>query len=352
MDKQTYTQLNPENSSVDAVQHNLSNIMPTSAEISHLWSSYLAESMSVTFLKHMVAKSKDPDFHGVLQFALDISSKRLNLMEDLFISIQHPIPEAFGEKDVDIKVQELFQEGFLVRYTKLTTKFVLLNYSFAYSDCTRQDFRDLFSGFIDTAKEVISIADNALIAKGLFPKPPTIPFSEKVNYVHDKKYFGSILNNKRSLNAIEITNVFTLMDYLRMMRALTLGFAQVMKTEKMQDHLNRGLQIIDKQLNILGSFLENANLPIPENIDYQVTESKDSPYSEKLLMVHITVVLGYMILSYGRGLTNTSRIDIILSFGRLMTEIGKYIEDGLNLIAENSWLERVPEAANRQELTH
>jgi len=37
-----------------AVQHNLADIIPTSAEIGHIWSSYMAESMSVCFLKSYV----------------------------------------------------------------------------------------------------------------------------------------------------------------------------------------------------------------------------------------------------------------------------------------------------------
>ena len=80
-----------------AVQHNLSGILLTSSEIGHIWSSYLAECMSVCFLKYYVAKSKDPDIHAVLQRALDVSSQRVKTMQDIYHSIHHPIPEAYGE---------------------------------------------------------------------------------------------------------------------------------------------------------------------------------------------------------------------------------------------------------------
>ncbi len=201
--QQTTIQANPESVPFGVDQHNLSNIMSTASEISYLWSSYLAESMAVAFLKHMAAKSKDPDFHSVLQFALDISSQRVTLMEDLFNTIKHPIPKGFGEEDVDINARELFSEGFCVRYTRLTSKYILINYSFAFSDSTRSDFRELFSGFINTSKEVIARADNVLLAKGLLPKPPSIPVADKADYVHGKAYYGSIFGSDRPLNAIE-----------------------------------------------------------------------------------------------------------------------------------------------------
>lgn len=46
------------------------------------------------------------------------------------------------------------------------------------------------------------------------------------------------------------------------------------------------------------------------------------------------------------------RKDIGLTLSRLMAEIIDYIKDGVNLLIENRWLEKVPETANRQKLTH
>ncbi|OCZ54272.1 DUF3231 family protein [Dehalobacter sp. TeCB1] len=350
--QQTITHENPEKVKFGVAQINISNIMPTSSEISHLWSSYLAESMSVAMLKHMVAKSQDTDFHSVLQFALDISSQRVKLMEDLFNRIKHPIPNGFGEEDVDVNARELFSEGFCVLYTRYTTKYILLNYSTSFSDCSRPDFRELFSGFIDTSREVLNRADTVLLAKGLFTKSPSIPIPDRVDYVPEKTYYGSIFGSERPLNAIEINNIFTIMNFKRAMKTLKLGFAQVVSADKIREHLNRGLKIADKQLQVLGSLFEQEDLPVPEILDSQVTDSKESPYSDRLIMVHVTVMLAYIISAYGTGLTNTSRKDIILAFSRLIPEIMGYVKDGIDLLIENRWLERAPEAANRQELTH
>jgi hypothetical protein len=33
-----------------------------------------------------------------------------------------------------------------------------------------------------------------------------------------------------------------------------------------------------------------------------------------------------------------------------MSELGIYVKDGLDLLIEHGWLERVPETANRKEL--
>ncbi|MDI6881058.1 MAG: DUF3231 family protein [Desulfitobacteriaceae bacterium] len=190
------------------------------------------------------------------------------------------------------------------------------------------------------------------MAKGLLPKSPYITIPDRVEYVHDKSYYGSFFGSDRPLNAIEISNIFSIMDFKMAVKALKLGFAQVIKSDKLRNHLTRGLQIADNQLKVLGSFLENEGLPGPEIEDFQVTNSKESPYSDRLMMFHVTVTMAYIVSAYGLGLTNTVRKDIVLALSRLMAEIIDYVKDGVDLLIENGWLERVPEAANRQELTH
>lgn len=349
---QTTLQTNSEKVNFTEVDHNLENLMPTATEICHLWSSYMAECMSVAFLKHMVAKSKDPAFHKVLQFALNTSSQRVDSMENLFKVILHPIPYGFGEEDVDINAPQLFSEEFCVMYTRFTSKYILINYGFAFSDCTRSDFRQLFSGFIDGTKAVIATADNVLIAKGLLTKQPNIPVPKKTVFINNKGYYGSIFGANRPINAIEISNIFNITTFKRNMRALKLGFAQVVKSEKIRDYLIKGLHMADKQLDILVSFLHKEDLPGPEILDFRVTDSIDSPYSDRLMLYHVTVMIGYIAQSYGHGITNTARQDIGSAFTRLMIEIMKYTKDGVEILIENNWFEQIPQAADRQELTH
>jgi len=347
------TQGESEKAHFGTIQHDLSHIKPTAAEISHLWSSYLAESMSVAFLKHMVRQSKDPDFHDVLQYSLDISSQRILLMEELFSSIQHPVPKGFGEEDVNSNASELYDDAFSVRYTRAGTKYILLNYGVSYSDSSRIDFRNLFSGFMNTSKDVIERANEVLLTKGLFSKSPYLPTPDRVEFVKDKSYYGSFFGgHQRPLNAIEVSNIFSIMDYKMAIRTLTLGFAQITKSGNIKDYLNRGLKIADKQLQVLGALLEKDSLKGPDIVNYQVTDSKESPYSDRLMIFHFTVAIAYIVTAYGLGLTNSARKDVVLTFSRLMVEILEFVKDGADILIENGWLERVPEAPNRQVLTH
>ncbi len=53
-----------------SVQHNMAHIPASAAEINYLWLTYMAESMSETFVKYSLAKAEDPDYRDVLSLSL------------------------------------------------------------------------------------------------------------------------------------------------------------------------------------------------------------------------------------------------------------------------------------------
>jgi hypothetical protein len=339
-----------EQGSFGVVQHNLTNIFPTASEIGNIWASYLAENMSVCMLKFMVAKSKDPDIKPILQQALDISSQRVKSLEDLFNAIHHPIPEGFSEKDVDNNAPELFSESFSLSYTRLMNIYVGMNYSLALSRCSRSDFRQFFSDGINTSREINQRATDVLLAKGLLLKAPHIIIPDRTEKVNDKKYYGSIFRNKRPLNAIEVSHIYHNAEIRFMLSTLQLGFSQVIKSEKVRNHLYRGKKIHNEHAKILAGFLQEEDLPVPNTAEFQVTNSKQSPFSDKLMMFHSTVVTSFSIIENGFSLTNSARKDVISAFNRLIIEMLEYSKDGTDLMIENGWLEKVPETADRKEL--
>lgn len=342
----------PEQVSFGAVQHNFSDILPTSSEIGHLWSTYLAESMSVCFLKTYVAQSKDQDIRPILQKALDVSTQRIQDMETIFNSCNHPIPNGFDEKDDEPNARQLFSESFALMYTRLMHKFVIIYYSHALTVCSRSDIRSFFSNCIITSHEILQKSTEVLLGKGLLTKHPGIVIPDRVDFVHDKSYFGKLIGKQRPLNALEMSYLFSMMEIKQLLRTLKLGYSQVVKSEKVRTYVSTGKQIADKQIEILSSFLEDEDIPQPTITETLVTDSKESPLSDKLILSHITVVVAYIIVAYGLAEINSSRADLINTYRGFITELLAFAKDGAELMIEAGWLERVPQTADRRELIH
>lgn len=334
------------------IQHNLVDIPPTVAEINHLWSTYMAESMSCCFQKHIVAATKDPDYRNLVQSALELSSGNIKMIENIFNSFQHPIPEAFGEKDVNLSAPRLFDETFWVLYTRIMTKYIFQNHYLAYTESTRSDIRQLFNEFIDGSRDIIRKADDVLLAKGVYPKTPYIAVPDRVEFVRDQDYYGSFFGPERTLNALEISNILAILEFKVIIRALKLGFAQVVKSDETRLFFKHGAKLAEKHIKILRSFLEKDGLPGPEIVDYRVTDSKDSPFSERLMLFHTTSVIAYILTAYGSGLSRIMRKDLIATYTKLMADILGIAKEGADLLISNGWLEKIPETVNRKVLTH
>lgn len=334
------------------IQHNVKNIPVTAAEINHLWLTYMAESMSETFQKFTFAKAEDPDYRNILSASLEVSSNHLQQIRNIFHSINHPIPLAFGDQDVNINAKRLYDETCTVRYVKMMNKFIIQNHALAIGECSRSDIRQLFSGFIDDSRKIMQKATDVLLAKGTYPKIPYIAIPDKVEFVDDKNYYGSFFGSDRPLNALEITNIVNLLDFKVVVKLVKLSFAQVCKSNDIRKFFNEGVNVADKHINILRSIIEKEGLSGPELIDYRITDSTESTFSDRLMLFHTTTIIAYILTAYGRGLSRTMRKDVAATFLRLMTEILTVAKDGADLLIKHGWLEKAPANVNRQELTH
>ena len=188
------------------------------------------------------------------------------------------------------------------------------------------------------------------LAKGTILRGPYINIPDEIQHVMDKSYYGSFFGINRPLNALEAGHIYYNIQIKQVFATLFLGYSQVAKDNKIKKFLSRGNEINREQAKILGDFLQTEHLPVPESCEFQVTSSKHSPFSDKLLLFHSTVITAFSMLSDSFGMTSSVRKDVIVAFGRLMAEILEYSKDGTDLMIDHGWLERVPETANRTEL--
>lgn len=91
-------------------------------------------------------------------------------------------------------------------------------------------------------------------------------------------------------------------------------------------------------------------MPQPIITSNLVTDSTESPHSDKLILCHVTVVIGTIIAEYGLSLASTARKDLASTLGAFLIEVIALAKDGAELMIESGWLERVPGTANRKKL--
>jgi spore coat protein CotF len=323
----------------------------TSSEISIMWSSYVNNSFSKCIMEYFLANVDEPDIKSILEFALNISQKMLNMSKEILKKDNQPIPVGFTDEDVSPSSPRLFSDAFYLYYIKNMSKVGLSIYGVALATSAHSDVRDFLSQAIQASIELYNKTANVLLSKGLFVRPPYVSTPDSVDFIDKKKYLGGFLNlNNRPLNVIEITHIAANIEANVVGRALLEGFAQVAKSEKVSDYCNRGKEISKKHIQLFSSMLTEDDIPAPAAWDLEVTDSTFTPFSDKLIMFHITLLIASSISNYATSSAASLRMDIAASYVRLTAENAQYAKDGVNLMIENEWLEQPPQAPNHKGL--
>ena len=319
-------------------------------EMGHLWEMYLYNAESKCQLQYLVAKAQDSEIRAVLQYALEIATTRINRLTQIFNTVGFPLPHAFTDEDVEPNAKRLFSDGFMLAYVNGLVNFELVESFMGLTRAFRVDVKEHYNASIDESQEFHKRADEVLLRKGLYIKPPYFPVPDRVQYVYQDTFFDGLLGDKRPINALEVCHIYTRLQTKMVERAFILGLYQVAQSKQVRDFLSKGKQLIDKQIEDWSRILQDEDLPIPVTWEHEVTDSTESPFSDKLIMFSILTMMRNRITLIGISLANCVRADIVISFGRTIAALQAYSKDALDLMINSGWLEKIPSAADREEI--
>ncbi len=152
------------------------------------------------------------------------------------------------------------------------------------------------------------------------------------------------------MNATEITGLCFNIKKTVIKIVLEIGFSQVAHSKDLRKYFQRGAELCHKHVEIFTTILSEDNLPSPKQWESEISNSTVSPFSEKLMLYHLVTLVSASLGFYGAGLSVVQRRDLATHYGRLITEMGKYAEDGVNLLIKYGWLEQPPTADDRNAL--
>jgi hypothetical protein len=219
--------------------HEIQTIELTAAELGHLFTTYITNTMAKCVLTYFIQTTNDTDIKSIAESSLVAASDMVDKVKDIYKIVNHPIPQGFTDEDVNLKAAKLFSDTFVLNYLRFNQQYALFTYSTALVQSTRADVRTFFSYCVDISRELYNKTQDMLLAKGLFIRPPTIPIPEQIGYVHKQSYISGFLGDKRPLNAVEIATIYAALETNLIGNNISLAFAQVIKDERIKRECNR-----------------------------------------------------------------------------------------------------------------
>lgn len=336
-----------ENTTKQTTEH---NIQLTSSELSCLWGDYINNSLQVCVFKYFMQKVEDTEIKSVIDYSLNVSLKHVQTIAEILNHEKVPIPIGFTDEDVDLQAPSLFSDTFLLNYLKQTAKATLISYSISLMLSARSDVFDFLNECVASTAELANKTRKVLLSKGLYIRPPYIPTPDHVDFVSKQSFLQGWVGRQRPLVVTEISQLFSNIQSNAAGKALSMGFSQVAKSKEVREYFVRGKEIAKKHIEVYSSILRDEDIAAPSTWDNDVTESTVPPFSDKLMMFHITTLNSARLGDYGIAMSVSARHDLGAHYSRLMVELGKYSEDGINIMIGNGWLEQPSQAADRRAL--
>lgn len=322
----------------------------TSSEIAMLWSAYMNDSLGKCTISYLLSCVEDKKIQEVLNYALDLSDDHIQRLKGIFNEEEHPIPMGFKENDVNLKASRLFSDNFMLYYISNMGTMGLNTYSVSVSNSSRQDIRDFFTACLHSSAELTNRARQVMQEKGIYIRPPYIPYAENVEFVHKQRFLAGWLGKQRPITSIELSYLFFNLQRNALGISLLTGFSQAASTKEIRQYMSRGAKIAKQHCEVLSKFLSDEDILTPMTWDILPTRSTDSPFSDKLMMFHTAALNAAGIGFYGTSMGVSPRRDLAAAYGRLTAEVGQFAEDGSNLMIDNGWLEKPPSVPDRKVL--
>jgi hypothetical protein len=330
---------------------NETNVRLTSAELSNLWASYMNDSMAICVIKHFLKKAEDKDVQSVLKYSLELAQKHVNEIPEIFKKENQPIPQGFTDNDVDVDSPRLYSDTFALIYLQNMTRLGLIAYGVALPLAAREDVNDYYHKCVASSAELSKKVTKVMLKKGVYSRPPYIPISEQVEFIEKQGYMSGYFGKRRPLAGVEATNIYICLLTNIFGKVLLTGYGQVAKSKEVRNYMMKGAKIGSKHIEVLSGILTEDNLSAPPTWDSEVTTSTVAPFSDKLMMFHTRALSMASIANYGAGSSTVMRHDLIPQFARLATEMGKFGDDGAEIMIKHKWLEKPPQQVDREKIS-
>ena len=323
----------------------------TSAEIASLWTSYQEDTLTICGISYFLNHVDDAQIRGLLEQGLTSAEQRKEKEIQFFNKENYPLPQGFTDHDVNVEAPRLFSDKLHLEYLVNITSMNLIVYGTALPLAERSDIITFYSENLTETKKLYKQAKELAKEKGVNIRAPHIPKPNQVEFVQKESFLAGWFGERRPLLGMEISNLVSSARRNALGQAVITGFSQVANTREVRQFFEKGRDISGKHLEVFSDILQENYLSSGAQLmTSEVTDSTVAPFSDRLMMNFITTLIASGIGQYGYSLATSPRHDLAAQYAKLMTEIGKYSNDGANILIENGWMEQPPMAADRKDL--
>ena len=322
----------------------------TSSEIGTLWGEYVNGTMTDVVNRYMVSIIEDEQIKSIFEDAIRTFEKQKNQIITFTENEGFPVPIGFTKSDLYEGKPRLFSDIFCLNYLHIMTLHGLLGHSTSLGVSVRKDLRNFYDSCDNDAKKMYHQTTELLLEKGNFQRDPLYYPAQNPEYISSKDFTDGVFGKGRKLAATEIISISFNLKKSIMAKTLSIAFSQVAQSTDVRKFLTDSERTSDQQIKSFAKIMQADNLPVPKSWETEVTTSRNSPFSDKLMLYHIGFLFQAAQNYHGAGLASAMRTDLVAAYEGTILKNLMLTKKWFNLMVQNKWLEQPPLAPNRTEI--
>ncbi|WP_029325329.1 DUF3231 family protein [Priestia aryabhattai] len=322
----------------------------TSSEIGTLWGEYVNGTMTDVVNRYMFSIIEDESIKATFEDAIKTFAKQKKQIAAFIENEGFPVPIGFTESDLNKGTEKLFTDIFCLNYLHIMTLYGLLGHTTSLGVSVREDLRHFYDSCDNDAKRMYHQTIELLLEKGNFQRDPYFYPTENPEFISNQDFTDGFFGKGRRLSAPEIISISFNLKKSIMAKTLSIGFSQVTQSKEVRKFLEDSEKTADGQIQAFSKIMHTDNLPVPMSWETEVTTSRDSPFSDKLMMYHIGFLFQAAQVYHGTGLASAMRTDLVTTYEGIILKNLIVTKKWFDIMVKNKWLEQPPLAPNRKEI--
>ncbi|WP_246944180.1 DUF3231 family protein [Bacillus pinisoli] len=323
----------------------------SSSEIGILWITYQQKTMLLRMLDYFIEKAEDNEAREIMVSLCHEIDPYAEKIKKIFQEEGVAVPVGFTTEDVNKEVPKLYDNGFDIMFLRLIKEISMgmhtLNLTMAY----RADITALFRELTIITQKCYDECTQYLLKKGLLTRSPYVSTMPSVEFVKSGSYLGGFnpLNEKRSLNTVEIAHLYHAIESNVIGMNMIFGFAQCATEKEASKFFTKGGELAKSIVKELMEIFLKDHIQIPTTAGGNITTSKQSPFSDKIMMYCVSLFCSFSLGGNSLGTSFSLRNDLPAKLSIMMKDIFEYAHEGAKIMIKHGWMEEPPQTNERKK---
>ena len=320
----------------------------SSSELGNLWQAYREKSMVIRTYEYFIEKASEPETKEILQKGYTNETNNIERIKTIFKNAGAVIPIGFTDGDVDKESPQLFDDNYVLMYTRMMAKVLTGLYSLHLGMSYRLDICSAYMDFGNDTQDIYTTTTQLLIEKGALTRPPIISMPKETGFVEGTSYTSGLnpFKKRRVLNTVEIGLVYQSLETNITGMQLMRGFEQVAKEPDCKEYFQEGKELAKEVITIMSKLLLDSDIPAPSSWAGVITNSSIPPFSDKLMMYNTNLLSMFGLGSNSIGVGFSFRSDLLLKMGDIARKTYAFSKKGGEILMRHGWMEEPPATAN------